>query len=61
MEEAIISKVLDMSERSRRLIPVVIESVERPIWLYGIVGVDFTAKISSGAPLKKLIEALGDP
>ncbi len=32
MEEAIISKVLDMSEQSRRLIPLTIKPVEIPIF-----------------------------
>ena len=41
-EEAIISKVLDLSERKRRLIPLIIEPVAMPAWLDGIVGIDFT-------------------
>ena len=61
MEEAIISKVLDMSERSRRLIPLTIEPVEIPIWLYGIVGVDCADENSLVTPLKRLIEALRKP
>jgi hypothetical protein len=41
-EEAIICKVLDMGDRKRRLIPLVIEPVSLPAWLYGIVGIDCT-------------------
>ncbi|NOT28781.1 MAG: toll/interleukin-1 receptor domain-containing protein [Acidobacteria bacterium] len=41
-EEAIISKTLDLAERSRRLVPLVFERVELPVWLHGLVGIDFT-------------------
>src|SRR6185295_9179823 len=38
-EEAIICKVLDMGDRKRRLVPMIIEPVALPAWLYGIVGI----------------------
>ena len=60
-EEAIISKVLDMSERKRRLIPLIIEPVALPAWLYGIVGVDFTRPDPLIDPLEKLKSTLGTP
>jgi hypothetical protein len=60
-EEAIISKVLDLSERKRRLIPVIIEPVPMPAWLYGIVGVNFTAPDPLIDPLDKLTATLGTP
>lgn len=41
-EEAIVCKALDMAERKRRLVPLIIKKVERPAWLYSIVGIDFT-------------------
>lgn len=42
LEEAVLSKTLDMSERTRRVVPLIFERVELPVWLHGIVGVDFT-------------------
>lgn len=42
-EEAIISKTLDLAERRRRLVPLIFERVELPVWLHGLVGIDFTA------------------
>lgn len=41
VEEAVISKTLDMGERKRRLVPLRFEDVELPVWLHGIVGIDF--------------------
>jgi hypothetical protein len=41
-EEAIISKTLDLAERRRRLVPLIYERVELPVWLHGLVGIDFT-------------------
>jgi hypothetical protein len=41
-EEAVISKTLDMAERSKRLVPLIFDRVELPIWLHGLVGIDFT-------------------
>jgi hypothetical protein len=60
-EEAIITKVLDMSERKRRLIPLIIEPVAMPAWLYGIVGVNFTAPDPLIDPLDRLKSTLGTP
>jgi TIR domain len=60
-EEAIITKVLDMGERKRRLVPLILQRVERPAWMYGIVGVDLTAEDGLVEPLEKLKAALGKP
>jgi hypothetical protein len=42
IEEAIISKTIDLSDRGRRLVPLIFERIELPIWLHGLVGIDFT-------------------
>ena len=60
-EEAIISKVLDMQERRRRLIPLTIEKVNMPVWLYNIVGIDFTATDPLVEPFEKLKQTLANP
>jgi hypothetical protein len=60
-EEAIITKVLDMGDRKRRLIPVVIETVPLPAWLYGIVGIDWTKRDPLVDPFDKLKSTLGEP
>jgi hypothetical protein len=60
-EEAIICKVLDMGNRTRRLIPVIIEPVTLPAWLYGIVGIDCTKPDPLVDPFEKLKATLGAP
>ena len=60
-EEAIIAKVLDMGDRKRRLIPLVIEPVPMPAWLYGIVGIDWTKPDPLVDPFDKLKATLGPP
>jgi hypothetical protein len=60
-EEAIICKVLDMGDRKRRLIPLVIEPVSMPAWLYGIVGIDCTKRDPMVDPFDKLRATLGAP
>jgi len=60
-EEAIICKVLDMGDRKRRLIPLVIEPVPMPAWLYGIVGIDCTQRDPLVDPFDKLKATLGEP
>ncbi len=59
-EEAIIGKVLDMSERRRRIVPLIIEAVEMPVWLYDIVGINFTDAKPIIPPFEKLMRTLGD-
>ena len=61
LEEAIISKVLDMGDRKRRLIPLVIEAVAMPAWLYGIVGINWTNPNPLVDPLEKLKATIGPP
>jgi hypothetical protein len=60
-EEAIVCKVLDMGDRKRRLIPVVIEPVVLPAWLYGIVGIDCTKADALVDPVDKLKATIGTP
>ena len=60
-EEAIICKVLDMGDRTRRLIPLIIEPVSMPAWLYGIVGIDCTKPDPLLDPFEKLKATLGSP
>ena len=43
----------------RRLIPLVIEPVTMPVWLYGIVGIDWTKRDPLVDPLDKLKATLG--
>ena len=56
-EEAIISKTLDLAERRRRLVPLVFERVELPVWLHGLVGIDFTES-ARVEPLERLFDLL---
>lgn len=60
-EEAIICKVLDMAERRRRIIPLTIEAVTMPVWLYNIVGINFTETNPLVEPHAKLIAKLQTP
>lgn len=60
-EEAIVCKVLDMGERRRRLIPIIIEPVAMPAWLYGIVGIDCTKLDPLVDPIERLKGTLGHP
>ena len=60
-EEAVITKVLDMGDRKRRLIPVLIEPVAMPVWLYSIVGIDWTKSDAIVDPFEKLKATLGTP
>ena len=53
-EEAIISKTLDMADRRKRLVPLVFERVELPVWLHGLVGIDFTES-ASVEPTERLL------
>jgi hypothetical protein len=60
-EEAIITKVLDMGDRKRRLLPIVIAPVSLPVWLYGIVGIDWTKRDPLLDPYDRLKTTLGAP
>jgi hypothetical protein len=53
-EEAIISKTLDMAERRKRLVPLIYERVELPVWMHGLVGIDFT-DAASVDPIQRLL------
>jgi hypothetical protein len=60
-EEVMISRVLDLGDRKRRLIPLLIEPVAMPAWLYGIVGIDWTRRDPLVDPFDKLKATLGAP
>jgi TIR domain len=60
-EEAIVTKVLDMGERRRRLIPFIIQPVEMPAWLFNLVGIDCTKPDGLVDPIDKLKATLGKP
>ncbi|MEO8259092.1 MAG: toll/interleukin-1 receptor domain-containing protein [Acidobacteriota bacterium] len=59
-EEAIISKTLDLADRRKRLVPLIFERVELPIWLHGLVGIDFTGSARID-PLERLIALVARP
>jgi hypothetical protein len=61
VEEAIICKVLDMGARKRRLVPLVLEKVERPVWLYDITGIDYTDTDPLVPHFEQLTGMLGNP
>ena len=56
-EEAIISKTLDMADRRKRLVPLIFERVTLPVWLHGLVGIDFT-EAASVDPFERLLALL---
>ncbi|MEP7304576.1 MAG: hypothetical protein ABJA98_03570 [Acidobacteriota bacterium] len=47
-----------MASRSRRLLPIVYEAVERPAWLFSIVGIVFTQQNPLVKPMDKLRSSL---
>jgi hypothetical protein len=59
-EEAIISKTLDMADRRKRLVPLVFERVELPVWLHGLVGIDFT-ELATVDPTERLLALVAAP
>ena len=56
-EEAIISKTLDMAERRKRLVPLIFQRVDLPVWLHGLVGIDFTESAAID-PFERLCDLL---
>ena len=56
-EEAIISKTVDLAERTKRLVPLIYERVELPLWLHGLVGIDFTSEARVD-PYDRLVDLL---
>jgi hypothetical protein len=57
VEEAIISKTVDLADRSRRVVPLKFETVVLPVWLHGLVGIDFTAA-ADVEPVERLLGLL---
>jgi hypothetical protein len=56
-EEAIISRTLDMADRRKRLVPLIFDRVELPVWLHGLVGIDFSESASVD-PFERLMGLL---
>jgi hypothetical protein len=56
-EEAIISKTLDMADRQQRIVPLKFEAVALPVWLHGLVGIDFSASADVD-PMERLLGML---
>lgn len=59
--EATITTVQGMSDRNNRFIPLIYEDVQRPIWMYSLVGVNFTDEDPLVPPLDRLKAAMGEP
>lgn len=58
-EEAIISRTVDLADRRKRLVPLLFDRVELPVWLHGLVGIDFTES-ASVEPTERLLAFLAD-
>lgn len=59
--EATMTTVQGMSDRNNRLIPLIYEDVTRPLWMYSLVGVNFTDEDPLVPPLERLQAAMGPP
>jgi len=59
--EARIRKVLDMKERKKRLIPLVLESATMPEWMYEITGIRFNDSDPLIDPFERLLKTLRTP
>ncbi|PSR16353.1 hypothetical protein C8255_18295 [filamentous cyanobacterium CCP3] len=59
--EATITTVQGMSDRNNHFIPLIYEEVQRPIWMYSLVGVNFTDTDPLVPPLDRLKAAMGEP
>lgn len=57
-KEAVMSTVLSMADRTDRVVPVIIESVHLPNWLYGITGINFFEKDGSIDPYERVLDLL---
>lgn len=59
--EATITAVQGMRDRNNRFIPLIYEEVQRPDWMYSLVGVNFTDKDPLVPPFDRLKAAMGEP
>ena len=57
-EEAIVTSTLDLSERRRRLVPLIYERVELPGWMQSLVGIDFTDPAAFVDPYRRIFDLL---
>jgi hypothetical protein len=56
-EEALMAKLLDLTERRNRIVPLIFEQVPLPAWLGGLVGINFTSAAQID-PIEKLVSLL---
>jgi hypothetical protein len=57
IEEANIARLLDLTERRNRIVPLIFDRVPLPVWWQGLVGIDFGAN-AQGDPLERLVTLL---
>jgi len=60
-QESVIRVVLDMNDREHRLIPLIIENVARPTWMFALTGIDYTEHDPLLPPLEKIKKVFGTP
>jgi hypothetical protein len=53
-EEAEVCKTIDLEQRRKRLVPIVLERTILPSWFGGLVGIDFAASRTTLDPYQKL-------
>jgi hypothetical protein len=56
-EEAVISKTMDLADRRKRLVPLIFEQIELPVWLHGLSGIDCTGRAVVD-PIERLSDLL---
>jgi hypothetical protein len=56
-EEALMAKLLDLTDRRNRIVPLIFEHAPMPAWLQGLVGVNFT-QTAQIDPIEKLMALL---
>lgn len=56
-EEAAIARLLDLTERRNRTVPLIFDKVPMPAWLQGLVGIDFGPD-AQAEPIERLVRLL---
>ena len=59
-EEALMARLLDLTERRNRIVPLIFERVTMPVWLQGLVGITFMPDAQID-PIDKLVTLLATP